>query len=67
MLKICCVCSKIEHEGQWFAGSVHQDAKHCSHGYCPDCLEDIMTETEQYFRGYTRGVEASSWMQRVPV
>lgn len=39
----CCVCSRIKNDENWDYGSdVDHDTHMVSHGYCPECYENII-------------------------
>lgn len=47
MIRMCCMCRKIEQEGLW----EKQQAPHTrkvSHVYCPLCYEDLMDEIDRF-------------------
>ena len=44
MTKICCVCSKVEQNGDWLAGCVISTGEQLTHGYCPACYEEAMED-----------------------
>ncbi len=44
MIKVCCVCSKVERNGDWLADTFTLSAEPITHGYCPVCYEDAMKE-----------------------
>jgi len=54
MTKMCCVCRKVEEEGQWSAGRCLGENEQVTHGYCPECYAVVMTEIEEFI-----GVKAS--------
>lgn len=47
MSRICCVCGKVEIDGQWqlIAGTA---IERVSHVYCPMCYEVLMDEVERF-------------------
>lgn len=47
MKRVCCVCRKVEHEGQWYEYSV-ATVRSVSHVYCPHCYQDLMDEIDRY-------------------
>lgn len=65
MLKICCVCGKIEHEGIWMTGSVTTNKIPVTHGYCPFCFQEAMAQLEQYAGVFAKKSQVSSWGDRV--
>ena len=54
MIKMCCVCRKVEEAGQWSTGHCLGENEQVTHGYCPECYAVVMTEIEQFI-----GVKAS--------
>ncbi len=44
MTKICCVCSKVEEDGDWITDCVTSATKRFTHGYCPACYDDVMED-----------------------
>jgi len=44
MTKICCVCRKVEQNGDWHAEYVLSTADLLTHGYCPTCYDDAMED-----------------------
>lgn len=53
ILRMCCVCKKIEVEGEWVGETEYPNYqekvnKHnLTHGYCPVCLEKAKKEVEE--------------------
>jgi len=47
MIKVCCVCGKVERRGEWVKekGPVRQGS---SHVYCPFCYEELMDDIDRY-------------------
>ena len=47
MKRICCVCAKVEMDGQWekIPGMAFEKV---SHVYCPVCYETLMDEVERF-------------------
>jgi hypothetical protein len=54
VIKMCCVCHKVEADGQWSAGRCLGEKEQVTHGYCPECYAVVMTEIERFI-----GVKAS--------
>jgi len=44
MTKICCVCSKVEQDGDWITVCVTTATERLTHGYCPICFDDVMDD-----------------------
>ncbi|MCL1980288.1 MAG: hypothetical protein FWG62_04335 [Proteobacteria bacterium] len=49
MIRMCCVCHRVELAGQWYADFFLTEHERLTHGYCPDCLASVMAETEEIF------------------
>ncbi len=47
MVRVCCVCRKIEQCGQWLRTAVYPGQK-VSHAYCPACFDDLMDAIDRY-------------------
>lgn len=42
MLTVCCVCKRTKRQGAWILEYSEPVGKPVSHGYCPDCFDDLM-------------------------
>jgi hypothetical protein len=47
MKRVCCVCRRVEQDGQWLKNPVSAQQR-VSHVYCPLCYEDLMDEIDRY-------------------
>jgi len=41
-IRVCCACQKYFDNGEWVEGNIPIGKQ--SHGYCPECFEEIMKE-----------------------
>lgn len=41
MKTVCCVCQKTKNKKGWGKQSI-TESKELSHGYCPDCYQEII-------------------------
>jgi len=67
MRRICCVCQRIEQEGEWRSALFLSVDEMVTHGYCPECFDEAMAEVEELIGEWAGGVLPSSgWstMQR---
>jgi len=46
MLRMCCVCRRIERQGQWRTFSPPVADAVITHGYCPECFIEAMAMIE---------------------
>ncbi|WP_310600988.1 hypothetical protein [Desulfobulbus sp.] len=63
MIRICCVCHRVERQGTWHAGLFLAEHQRLTHGYCPDCFAEAMAEIEEFCgiaAQRTLGVESRS-------
>ncbi len=44
LIRMCCVCHRVEQEGGWRQVSELSVDAVVSHGYCPDCFAEVMME-----------------------
>ena len=53
MITQCCVCRKVEHEGQWldpiYDLLMNPDLFRFSHDYCPECHKIVIEKIDEYF------------------
>ena len=49
MTKVCCVCSKVEQDGDWITDCVTSAMEQFTHGYCPACFDDEMENLSRIF------------------
>ncbi len=47
MIRVCCVCRKVEKKGQWIT-TLSSTLQKVSHVYCPICYEDVLDKIERY-------------------
>ncbi len=47
MRRICCVCQRIEQEGEWRSALFLSVDEMVTHGYCPECFDEAMAEIEE--------------------
>lgn len=48
MVKICCVCNRVEQAGSWTYNGYYYEDVRTTHGYCPSCFNEAMAEIERY-------------------
>ncbi len=48
MTRMCCVCAKVEHEGQWRLGHRPSKNERVTHGYCPRCYLKVMEDINRF-------------------
>ena len=48
MIRMCCVCRKVEQGGRWWQRSGLSQEEFISHGYCPECFTKAMTEIQGF-------------------
>ena len=46
MLRMCCVCHRIERQGQWRSLALPAADAVITHGYCPECFVEAMAMIE---------------------
>lgn len=62
MIKMCCVCHRIERQGEWHRGRLLAEHEQVTHGYCPDCFVGVMAEISTYIGEREIGdVRSSLW------
>lgn len=44
MLRVCCVCNKVEQDNRWAADYSYTGKERVTHGYCPSCYVVAMAE-----------------------
>ncbi|MCL2458813.1 MAG: hypothetical protein FWF31_08225 [Desulfobulbus sp.] len=49
MIRVCCVCHRVERQGKWHGGLFGAERQRLSHGYCPGCFTGVMAEIEEFF------------------
>ena len=48
MIKICCVCHRVEQKNIWVRPAVATVTDKISHGYCPACYQEMLLELDRY-------------------
>ncbi len=48
MMRMCCVCNKVEQGGHWQRCPSLPEAEPVTHGYCPECFIEAMVEIEEF-------------------
>ena len=62
MRRICCVCQRIEQEGEWRSDLFLSEDQMVTHGYCPECFGEAMAEVEELMgEGVTGAQPLSGW------
>ena len=46
MVRMCCVCRRVERHGQWGALALPVPDAVVTHGYCPECFVEAMAMIE---------------------
>jgi len=52
MLTVCCVCKRTKKQETWDDYSGESTHELVSHGYCPDCFSELMTELSESLPGW---------------
>lgn len=60
MRRICCVCQRIEQEGEWRSVLLLAEDELVTHGYCPECFEEAMAEVAELVGEWAGGALPSS-------
>jgi len=47
MMRICCVCQRVERHGVWESVGFLSGDEPVTHGYCPDCFVEVLAEIEE--------------------
>jgi hypothetical protein len=47
MMRMCCVCHKVEREGAWESVACLPENELVTHGYCPECFVEAMAEINE--------------------
>jgi hypothetical protein len=47
MMRMCCVCHRIERNGAWEPVSSLSENEQVTHGYCPACYAEAMAEVAE--------------------
>lgn len=55
MIRVCCVCRRIETNGTWETRTCLPDHQWITHGYCPECFAEAMAEVEVLVGELTAG------------
>jgi hypothetical protein len=62
MTRMCCVCSKVEHEGQWRFRHRPSENERVTHGYCPQCYIKVMEDINRFISDKaSRALHAPDW------
>ncbi|WP_028583004.1 hypothetical protein [Desulfogranum mediterraneum] len=48
MTRVCCICKKVEHAGNWGYPDSKSGVERFSHGYCPACFSRVMREIDSF-------------------
>ncbi len=52
MITACCVCDRIKCGDEWVVSDINPSKMtDISHGYCPECFEEVMKQLEEYVSG----------------
>ena len=46
MVRMCCVCRRVERQGQWRSLALPVPDAVVTHGYCPECFVEAMAMIE---------------------
>jgi hypothetical protein len=46
LTRVCCVCHKVERDGEWLYAPCLSENALVTHGYCPSCFAEAMAEVE---------------------
>lgn len=46
MMRVCCVCHKVERDGSWESVACFPGNELVTHGYCPECFDEAMAEID---------------------
>lgn len=46
MMRVCCVCHKVERDGAWDSVTCFPENELVTHGYCPECFDEAMAEID---------------------
>jgi hypothetical protein len=62
MRRICCVCQRIEQEGEWRSALFLSVDEMVTHGYCPECFDEAMAAVEELMGELVSGAQPlSGW------
>ncbi len=56
MLTVCCVCNRTKQEEEWGMEYLGPASLEVSHGYCPDCFDELMEELSTTLPGWDMGL-----------
>lgn len=48
MIRMCCVCHRVEEAGLWGPGPIEVASERVTHGFCPECYATVMAELDAY-------------------
>ena len=40
LIRQCCHCRRVHHDGEWVARQVDESKMNITHGFCPACMEE---------------------------
>jgi hypothetical protein len=66
MRRVCCVCQRIEQEGEWLSALFLSVDEMVTHGYCPECFDEAMAEVEELVGELATGARPSSGWSIMP-
>lgn len=58
MIRMCCVCHKVEDAGEWRELNALTGDKRITHGYCPECFAATMDKIEDFIHSKAYGTLA---------
>ena len=62
MMHVCCVCHRVECDGKWAPAAFLSENAVVTHGYCPDCFTEVMTEIDERAAAMAAvGLTGSGW------
>ena len=62
MIRMCCLCHRVEEAGLWGPGPIGVVSERVTHGFCPDCYTTVMAEIDAYISEKSLGALApTSW------
>lgn len=54
VLRVCCVCHAVEHGNVWCAGEAVEEGIPLSHGFCPSCFADAMSQVLAWKKSFSQ-------------
>lgn len=62
LMRVCCVCHKVERDGEWLYAPCVPEHALLTHGYCPACFTEAMAEVEETLGSMPiAGMGTSDW------